>query len=50
MEYLYVIKPDEYVIDITMKSRGFADLVNNNEDYIFSWELNGIRNNPFKKF
>jgi len=44
LEYLYVIKPDEYVIDITMKSRGFADLVNHNEDYIFSWELNGIRN------
>ena len=44
LEYLYVIKPDEYVIDISMKSRGFADVVNHNEDYVFSWELNGIRN------
>jgi len=44
LEYLYVIKPDEYVIDINMRSKGFADIINPNEDYIFSWELNGIRN------
>ena len=44
LEYLYVIKPDEYVIDISMKSRGFTDIVNHDENYIFSWELNGIRN------
>ena len=44
LEYLYVIKPDEYVIDINMRSKGFAGIINPNEDYIFSWELNGIRN------
>jgi len=44
LEYLYVIKPDEYVIDINIKSRGFTDFLNHNDDYNFLWELNGIRN------
>ena len=44
LEYLYVLKPDEYVIDINIKSRGFTDVLNHNDDYNFSWELNGIRN------
>ena len=44
LEYLYTIKPEEYLIDVKLQSKGFSDLINQNEDYNLSWKLNGIRN------
>ena len=44
LEYLYTINPREYIIDVKIQSNGLSGLINQNEDYNFSWKLNGIRN------
>ena len=44
LEYLYKIKPQEYIIDVEIKSVGFSNVLNKNEPSNFLWDFKGIRN------
>ena len=44
LEYLYKIRPQEYIIDVEIKSEGFSNVLNKNEPSNFLWDFKGIRN------
>ncbi len=44
LEYLYKIRPQEYIIDVEIKSEGFLNILNKNEPSNFLWDFKGIRN------
>ena len=44
LEYLYRIRPQEYIIDVEIKSEGFSNVLNKNEPSNFLWDFKGIRN------
>ena len=44
LEYLYKIIPQEYIIDVEIKSKGFSNILNKNEPSNFLWDFKGIRN------
>ena len=44
LEYLYKIRPKEYIIDVEIKSEGFSNVLNKNEPSNFLWDFKGIRN------
>ena len=44
LEYVYTIKPDDYMIDLTVKSVGLNQVLNVNAPAQLNWELKTIRN------
>lgn len=44
LEYVYTIKPDDYMLDLTIKSVGLNQVLNVNAPATLNWELKTIRN------
>ena len=50
LEYVYTIKPDDYMLDLTIKSVGFNQVLNVNAPAKLDWELKTIRNEKSIKY
>ena len=44
IEYLYTLNKDDYIIDLTINSRGFKNILDTSNGYNINWELNAFRN------
>ncbi|UOY05632.1 membrane protein insertase YidC [Muricauda sp. SCSIO 64092] len=45
LEYRYEMKPNEYLVDFTVRSQGLANVLNSTKPIDLSWQLKGIRHN-----
>ena len=45
LEYRYELKPDEYLIDFTLRSQGLNNVFNSSQPAKLDWKLKGIRHN-----
>ncbi len=43
LEYRYEMKPDDYLVDFTVRSQGLNDVINSNQPIDLKWKLKGIR-------
>ena len=43
LEYLYIIKPNDYMIDFTIKSQGLSDVINGSQEIKLDWEQTSKR-------
>ncbi|MEH6535860.1 MAG: membrane protein insertase YidC [Psychroserpens sp.] len=43
LEYRYELKPDEYMIDFSIRSQGLNTLVNSSQEINFDWKLKAFR-------
>ncbi len=43
LEYRYEMKPDEYLVDFTIRSQGLNSIVNSSQPLRMEWKLKGIR-------
>jgi len=44
IEYRYVLKPNEYMMDFSIRSQGMASILNTSEPLKLNWELESFRN------
>lgn len=44
LEYRYVLKPNEYMMDFSVKTQGLASVLNTSEPLQLSWDLTAFRN------
>ena len=45
LEYLYEMKPDDYMVDFTVRSQGLNGVINAGQAVELQWQLRGIRHN-----
>ncbi len=45
LEYRYEMKPNDYLIDFTIRSQGLNGILNSSKPLDLEWKLNGIRHN-----
>ena len=45
LEYRYELKPNEYLVNFTIRSQGLSGVFNSAKPVDLSWKLNGIRHN-----
>jgi YidC/Oxa1 family membrane protein insertase len=45
LEYRYEMKPDEYLVDFTIRSQGLDGVINSSQPITLDWQLKGIRHN-----
>ncbi|WP_424989259.1 membrane protein insertase YidC [Flagellimonas sp.] len=45
LEYRYEMKPDEYLVDFTVRSQGLNGVFNTSKPVTLEWDLKGIRHN-----
>jgi len=45
LEYRYEMKPDEYLVDFTIRSQGLDGVLNSSQPITLDWKLKGIRHN-----
>ncbi len=50
LEYRYEMKPDEYLIDFSIKSQGLSSVIKNNEPINLDWKLKAIRHSKSIKY
>lgn len=43
LEYRYEMKPDDYMVDFTVRSQGLNGVINSSQPITFKWKLKGIR-------
>ncbi|MGB2761133.1 MAG: membrane protein insertase YidC, partial [Maribacter stanieri] len=43
LEYRYVIKPNDYLVDFTIKSKGLDNVISSSKPVQLDWKLKGIR-------
>lgn len=43
LEYRYVLKPNEYMLDFSIRSQGLSDVFNSSEEMTLEWALKGYR-------
>lgn len=43
LEYRYILRPDEYMLDFIIRSQGLSDVINSSEEILMNWELKGYR-------
>ncbi|WP_411768263.1 membrane protein insertase YidC [Winogradskyella sp. A3E31] len=43
LEYRYELKPEDYMIDFSIKSEGLDGIINGSQEIILDWEQKGIR-------
>ncbi|TBN04900.1 membrane protein insertase YidC [Hyunsoonleella flava] len=43
LEYRYELKPDDYMIDFSVKSQGMGDVINSSQSVSLDWKLKGYR-------
>lgn len=44
LEYRYEMKPNEYMVDFSVRSQGLSDIINSSNKIELNWSLNGFRN------
>jgi len=44
LEYKYIIKPDNYMIDFSINSKGLSKVVDTQENYDLTWDYKSLRN------
>jgi YidC/Oxa1 family membrane protein insertase len=44
LEYKYIIKPDDYMIDFSISSKGLDNVINTQDDYDLTWDYKSLRN------
>ena len=44
LEYKYIIKPDDYMIDFSISSKGLSNIINTQDDYELTWDYKSLRN------
>ncbi|MDD4819814.1 MAG: membrane protein insertase YidC [Flavobacteriales bacterium] len=42
LEYRYVIRPNEYMLDFSVQSKGLSDILKNGQEPILDWKLDAI--------
>lgn len=45
LEYRYEMKPDDYLVDFTIRSQGLSGVLNSSQPVQMEWNLKGIRHN-----
>ncbi|MDV7187278.1 membrane protein insertase YidC [Lutibacter sp. TH_r2] len=50
LEYRYEMKPDEYMIDFTVRSQGLASTINSSQQIELDWNLKGYRHEKSIKY
>ena len=50
LEYRYEMKPNEYLLDFTVRSQGLNGMINASQPIKLEWELKGIRHNKSVKY
>ncbi len=45
LEFRYEMKPDEYLLDYTIRSQGLSGVINDTQPINLNWKLRGIRHN-----
>ncbi|VAW17813.1 Inner membrane protein translocase and chaperone YidC, long form [hydrothermal vent metagenome] len=50
LEYHYEMKPDDYLVDFTIRSQGLNGLINASQPIDLIWKLKGIRHNKSVKY
>lgn len=45
LEYRYEMKPEEYLVDFTIRSQGLSGVINGSQPVDLEWQLKGIRHN-----
>lgn len=45
LEYRYEMKPNDYLVDFTIRSQGLNGVINSTRPITLNWEMNGIRHN-----
>jgi YidC/Oxa1 family membrane protein insertase len=45
LEYRYEMKPDDYLVDFTIRSQGLNGVINSSQPIELNWNLKGIRHN-----
>ncbi len=45
LEYRYEMKPDDYLVDFTVRSQGLNGVINSGQPIRLEWKLKGIRHN-----
>lgn len=45
LEYRYEMKPDDYLVDFTLRSQGLNGIINTGQPIELEWKLKGIRHN-----
>lgn len=45
LEYRYEMKPDDYMVDFTIRSQGLNGIINSTKPIDLNWRLKGIRHN-----
>ncbi len=45
LEYRYEMKPDDYLVDFTIRSQGLNGILNSSQPVQLEWKLKGIRHN-----
>ena len=43
LEYRYVLKPNDYMMDFSIKSQGLNDVINSSQEVNLDWKLKGYR-------
>ncbi|MGB3150405.1 MAG: membrane protein insertase YidC, partial [Maribacter sp.] len=43
LEYRYEMKPEDYLVDFTVRSQGLDNIINDNKSILLDWKLKGIR-------
>ena len=44
LEYKYIIKPYDYMIDFSISSKGLSNVINTQDDYDLTWDYKSLRN------
>ncbi len=50
LEYRYEMKPNEYLVDFTVRSQGLNGVLNSSKPVTLEWELKGIRHSKSVKY
>lgn len=50
LEYRYEMKPDEYLVDFTLRSQGLNGVINPSQPIELQWQLRGIRHSKSIKY
>ncbi len=50
LEYRYEMKPDDYLVDFTIRSQGLNGVINAGQPVTLEWDLKGIRHNKSIKY
>ncbi|MBT8321230.1 MAG: membrane protein insertase YidC [Eudoraea sp.] len=45
LEYRYEIKPDDYLVDFSIRSQGLSNVINGTQPVNLKWQMQGIRHN-----